>query len=113
MSALKPILALITVLALTALVPSAHAQSSDTTPTLGIVEAMEAAATRFEGRIVAAELTEGRPAEATASVYEFRMLTSAGDILRIRVDAANGDILDVDGRGLMAARRPLADQPED
>lgn len=70
-----------------------------------IVAAMQAATDRFAGQIVAAELVDGRPEERTQEVFQFRMLTEAGDILRIRVDAQNRDILEVDGYGLVAARK--------
>ena len=70
-----------------------------------IMAAMQAATDRFAGQIVGAELVEGRIGEQAENVFEFRMLTANGDILRIRVDAANLDILEVDGHGLVAARR--------
>lgn len=73
-----------------------------------IVAAMQAATDRFAGQIVAAELVDGRPEQGAADVFEFRMLTQAGDILRIRVDAQNRDILEVDGYGLVAARKPVS-----
>ncbi len=61
---------------------------------------------RYVGTVVEAELKRGRPDEFTDVVYELRLLTPQGNMLRIRVDAANGDILEVDGRGLTRARRP-------
>ncbi|RUT29363.1 hypothetical protein EMQ25_14685 [Arsenicitalea aurantiaca] len=72
---------------------------------LPITAAMAAATGRFAGRIIGAELVAGRPEEMTDMVYAFRMLTDGGDILAIRVDARDGTILEVDGRGLVAARR--------
>lgn len=61
---------------------------------------------RYVGTVVEAELKRGRPDELADVVYELRLLTPQGNMLRIRVDAANGDILEVDGRGLTRARRP-------
>ena len=98
---MRPIIvALVCILAL-----GAPAFAQDQPP--DIMAAMNAATERFAGRIVAAELVEGRPEEQTAQVFEFRMLTDAGDILRIRVDAQDNAILDVDGYGLVAARKPV------
>jgi hypothetical protein len=73
--------------------------------TISIVEAMERAQARFEGTIIEAALDTGRPHEKTDVVYALRMLTPRGDILGIRVDARDGTILEVDGRGLVDARK--------
>lgn len=72
---------------------------------LSIIDAMQQVLERYEGDVVEAELKPGRPHEMTHTVYELRLLTPRGNMLRIRVDAANGDILEVDGRGLVDARR--------
>jgi uncharacterized membrane protein YkoI len=69
-------------------------------------DAIDRVLERYEGEIVEAELKRGRPGEFTDIVYEMRLLTVQGNMLRIRVDAASGDILEVDGRGLTRARRP-------
>lgn len=98
------LLGLVLIAALSALSP-AQAQSADQPD---IVAAMTAATDRFAGQIVSAELVGGRQSERAQAVFEFRMLTVHGDILRIRVDAQSLDILDVDGRGLVAARKPVA-----
>jgi hypothetical protein len=73
--------------------------------TISIAEAMERAQSRFVGQIIEAVLDTGRPHEKTDVVFELRMLTQRGDILKIRVDARDGSILEVDGRGLVDARR--------
>ena len=39
-------------------------------------------------------------------VYEVRLLTAHGHILRIRVDAYTGAFLEVDGHGFIEALRP-------
>lgn len=85
------------------LLAAAQAQAQQTG--LTIIDAIAAATARFSGQVIAAELVAARPEEMTGAVYAFRLLTPAGDILAIRVDAQNGDILEVDGRGLVAARR--------
>lgn len=86
---------------------TSSAVAQDASPP-NIVAAMGAATERFAGQIVAAQLEEGRPHEQAEAVFEFRMLTANGDILRIRVDAATLDILEVDGHGLVSARKPVA-----
>lgn len=72
---------------------------------IAITEALAQAQERFEGTVIEAELDVGRPHEKTDVVYELRMLTPRGDILRIRIDARDGTILEADGRGLVDARR--------
>jgi len=72
---------------------------------LPITSAMAAVTARFAGQIVAAELQPGRPEDMADIVYAFRLLTERGDILALRVDAVSGQILEVDGRGLVDARR--------
>ncbi|WP_099867773.1 PepSY domain-containing protein [Pararhizobium haloflavum] len=73
--------------------------------TISIAEAMEKAQERFKGTIIEAAIDAGRPHEKTDVVFELRMLTERGDILKIRIDALDGTILEADGRGLVDARR--------
>jgi hypothetical protein len=62
---------------------------------------------RYQGRVIDAELKSAKPRDAGAvAVYEVRLLTPAGNVLKIRIDAADGRFLEVDGRGLVEARRP-------
>jgi uncharacterized membrane protein YkoI len=72
---------------------------------ISIAQAMEQAQRRFEGTVIEAALVRGSPSELTDFVYELRMLTPRGDVLKIRVDASDGTILEADGRGLVDARR--------
>lgn len=72
---------------------------------IDVRSAIDSVLARYIGTVVEAELKRGRPDEFTDVVYELRLLTPQGNMLRIRVDAANGDILEVDGRGLTRARR--------
>lgn len=83
--------------------PAAAQQEFDAL--LPITSAMAVVTQRFAGQIVAAELQQGRPEDMVDIVYAFRLLTERGDILALRVDAVSGQILEVDGRGLVDARR--------
>jgi len=68
-----------------------------------IVRLVEA---RYLGRLIEAEVVRGRPHERADIVYLLRWQTPRGDILRIRVSAVDGALLDVDGQGMIEARRP-------
>lgn len=100
-----PFIALVLLPALPAPVWAQPAPVAEQSELLAITSAMTIATGRFAGQIIAAELQPGRPEEMTDIVYAFRLLTERGDVLAIRVDAVTGDILDVDGRGLVDARR--------
>lgn len=80
-------------------------EQQDQQALLPITQAMAAATARFAGQIVAAELQPGRAEDMADIVYAFRLLTERGDMLALRVDAVSGQILEVDGRGLVDARR--------
>ncbi|WP_136684696.1 PepSY domain-containing protein [Falsirhodobacter xinxiangensis] len=67
---------------------------------LPIDRALSVVAGRYEGRMIAAELTE----DDDRPVYDFRWLTPQGNVLRIRLDAATGRFLLVDGVGQTEAR---------
>lgn len=67
--------------------------------------AISLAEERYAGTVIEAEVKAGRPREKTPLVYELRLLTGAGYILKIRLDAMNGDFLEAEGRGLQGARR--------
>jgi uncharacterized membrane protein YkoI len=60
---------------------------------------------RWRGEVIAAELVPGRPRERAEAVYEIRLLTPEGALLRLRLDASDGAFLEAEGRGLVAARR--------
>ena len=93
-------LALLALLALP--IASAHAQPA--ADGIDIITAIAAATARFEGRVIAADLLEGRDDEPR-SVYSLRLLTPAGDVIEVRIDAEAGRIIEVNGRGLVEARR--------
>ena len=73
---------------------------------LPLPEILRLVEARYLGRVIEAEVTRGRPHEAADIVYELRWQTPRGDILRIRVSADDGALLDVDGHGMIEARRP-------
>jgi len=74
---------------------------------LELAEALAQVQQRYQGRVIDAELKSGKPRDwGAVAVYEVRLLTPAGNVLKIRIDAADGRFLEVDGRGLVEARRP-------
>ncbi len=69
---------------------------------------------RYAGRLVGAEIRRPSPREhelGAALVYEFRLLTPEGNLLRIRLDARTGRFLEVAGRGQLQALRRGKDRP--
>ena len=80
---------------------------------IALHRAVEIATARFEGRVIAARLTGPAPHErerGVVLVHELRLMTPGRDVLRIRLDARNGDFLEVAGAGLTKARRKGADR---
>ncbi|QXM24270.1 hypothetical protein KO353_13570 [Elioraea tepida] len=75
-------------------------------PLLPLPEAVRRVEARYLGRMIEAEVVPGRYHEMTPVVYELRWLTPRGDVLRIRVSAVDGALLDVNGQGMLEARRP-------
>jgi hypothetical protein len=82
---------------------AARAQAQTLLPLPEAVKRVEA---RYLGRMLEAEVLPGRPHENTPVVYRLSWLTPAGHILRIRVSASDGALLEVDGQGMIEARRP-------
>jgi hypothetical protein len=85
------------------LLPAAAAAAQ---PLLPLPEAVRRVEARYLGRMIEAEVEQGRPHERADIVYVLRWQTPRGDILRIRVSALDGALLDVDGQGMIEARRP-------
>jgi hypothetical protein len=85
------------------LLPAAAAAAQ---PLLPLPEAVRRVEARYLGRMIEAEVEQGRPHERADIVYVLRWQTPRGDILRIRVSALDGALLDVDGLGMIEARRP-------
>lgn len=73
---------------------------------LPLTEIIARVAKRYEGRMIDVEIKPGKRHEQLPVVYELRWLTPAGAVLKIRLDAATGDILEIDGRGQLDALRP-------
>jgi hypothetical protein len=90
-------------LVLPSLLPAAAAAAQ---PLLPLPEAVRRVEARYRGRMIEAEVEQGRPHERADIVYVLRWQTPRGDILRIRVSAIDGALLDVDGLGMIEARRP-------
>jgi len=65
-----------------------------------IGQAVDIVAVRYEGRMIAAAITE----EDDRALYEFRWLTPQGNVLRIRLDGMTGAFVLVDGVGQTDAR---------
>lgn len=75
---------------------------ADPLPLGTVIEKAEA---RFAGRVIGADLVEGRRAERAEQVFALRLLTPQGAVLNLRFDARTGAFLDAEGRGIAAARR--------
>ena len=75
---------------------------------LPLHKAVRRAARRFDGRVLDIALAPATPPERGAGVqivYRIRMLTSARDVLDIRMDALDGRFVEVRGADLGSARR--------
>jgi len=73
---------------------------------LSLVQAIELSQQRYAGEVIDAELKSVRGEDDGGGMYEIRLLTGPGNVLRIRIDASDGSFLEVDGHGLVEARRP-------
>lgn len=91
-------------ISLAVLCAPAMADERDGTP-MPLQQIMAIVTERYQGEIVAAEVRSGKKREGTDIVYELRLLTPRSNMLKIRIDAMSGDFLEVDGRGLVDARR--------
>lgn len=82
---------------------------------ISLSELMPRVAARFPGRLLAATLAPPEPdeqARGVALVYDLRMLSPDGDMIRLRVDARDGAFLDIAARDLLRAqRRPAPMEP--
>jgi len=75
---------------------------------LPLSRASEIARKRFHGRLIAARIVPPRPDErerGVVLVHELRLLTPGRDVLRVRLDAHNGDFLEAAGAGMTDAGR--------
>ena len=58
---------------------------------------------RFDGTVIDADLMQARKGRV---VYEVRLLSRQGNVIRIQLDAATGAFLDIEGHGFIEAQRP-------
>jgi uncharacterized membrane protein YkoI len=92
------------ILVLGAAVPAIGQDRDDVLP---LPEIIAAVGERYYGEVVAAEVVAGNDPDL---YYELRLITPVGNVLRIRIDAFTAAFIEVDGRGLVAAQKPVAVQ---
>ncbi len=70
---------------------------------VGLASVLDWIEARYHGRLLEAELDED---DDEPPVYEIEWLTPAGDVLDFEFDARTGAMLEVEGSGMEAARKP-------
>jgi uncharacterized membrane protein YkoI len=70
---------------------------------VGLAPILDWIEARYHGRLLEAELEED---DDEPPVYEVEWLTPSGDVLEFEFDARTGVLLEVEGRGIEAARKP-------
>ncbi len=70
---------------------------------VGLAPILDWIEARYHGRLLEAELEED---DDEPPVYEIEWLTPSGDVLEFEFDARTGAMLEVEGRGIEAARKP-------
>jgi len=78
--------------------------AQDRAEVLPLPRIIAAVGERYFGEVVAAEVVAGNDPDL---YYELRLITPAGNVLRIRIDAFTADFIEVDGRGLVDAQKPV------
>ncbi|ROP84046.1 YpeB-like protein with putative protease inhibitory function [Stella humosa] len=94
--------------ALAATLAAAPALLADDAPRRGLLPVSAILArveARFDGTVLDADVRAGRDGRV---VYEVRFLARRGNLLQIRLDAATGAFLDIDGHGFIEAIKPGA-----
>jgi uncharacterized membrane protein YkoI len=103
----RPILALLA----TGLVAAAPAAASDPERARAAVESgrilplsriLEQIEAEWRGTVIEAKLDR----KGGGHVYEMRLLTAEGRVIRLRLDAETGAFLEAEGRGIERLRRP-------
>ncbi|MFV0293043.1 MAG: PepSY domain-containing protein [Paracoccus sp. (in: a-proteobacteria)] len=97
------------VLILLALSSPLFAGPVEKTGLLPFYEIVKIVGQRFEGRALAARLDTPTPMEYALGanlVQELMLMTAQNNILKLRLNAETGQVLEVRGRGLTEARRP-------
>ncbi|HDZ48942.1 hypothetical protein LCGC14_0072890 [marine sediment metagenome] len=77
-------------------------------PLITVNEAIEIVQQRYQGELLDVDMKSGRGWEQSEQVYEMRLLTEQGNVLKIRLAREDGRFLEIDGRGQVEARRPLS-----
>lgn len=77
-------------------------------PRLSTAEAAAKAQERFEGAVLDIDRDEAEDDEPAKEVYEIRLLTEDGVIIRVRLDADTGAFLEAAGDNLIPAIRKPA-----
>lgn len=83
-------------------VGAAYAQSF-----INVNEAIEIVQQRYQGELLDVDMKSGRGWEQSEQVYEMRLLTEQGNVLKIRLAREDGRFLEIDGRGQVEARQPV------
>lgn len=107
MLGLLPCLSLLGPNRIVAPVPPAYADPAPPDDVLAIAAIAERVARRYRGRLIAGEIKPARGWErrrGATHVYDLRLLTPAGAVLRLILDAHTGAFLEVSGRGQIEAR---------
>ncbi|WP_311063494.1 hypothetical protein [Halomonas sp. DWK9] len=74
--------------------------------TLSVDDAIATVKQRYEGELLDIEMKSGRGWENSEQVYELRLLTAQGSVLKIRIAREDGRFLEIDGSGQVEARLP-------
>jgi uncharacterized membrane protein YkoI len=106
MRRLVPVILVLIGLAMAAPHAGAQDRHAETLPLSRIIDIV---ASRYVGKVIDADVTGVRRREIedrrSGVVYEVRLLTDKGHIIRIRIDAYTGAFLEVDGHGFLDALR--------
>jgi len=70
---------------------------------VGLSSILDWMESHYRGRLLEAELDDDQD---EVPVYELDWLTPAGDVLELEFDARTGALLEIEGRGAEAARKP-------
>ena len=73
---------------------------------IGAERAVAVAQARYFGELLDVAITRSRQAEPVGAVYEIKLLTDDGQVLRLRIKADDGTFLEATGNDLARALRP-------
>lgn len=85
------------------LVTITAAGSSPASARISTADAAARAQERFDGSVLDVELDDADDDEPATEVYEVKLLTSTGVIIRVRIDATTGAYLEAKGDNLIPA----------